>query len=497
MKRTLAAILTVTMLSAGLSGCGKKPDQEAGIGASQTSLAKTAPTQAAVPGQSETTAAGEPGKKEWFGTPDGQTVTLRFYGGVQPEYGYDQLCETFNEEYKDKGVQVEYVRYVNNTDGNLQLDIYLQGGGEVDVFMGYGGRSALNKRVEAGMVLDMSDYLKAYDFDLVKELGEINMQNYTYDNGECYGFPTKYENGSWLLINADMFQAAGVPIPYDGWTYSEFLDTLEKLTHGEGQDKVYGLCWEFNENWASHEGLLGSVLNPYTKYKDESAKEVNFDHDVWRQGLEVVKTTLDNGWAVSMEDEFSENIKCANFFMEEKCAVSLCIAMVRLTMDQENYPHDFTTALVPGPVPDGDLYKDELYRTHSLRTGAGDLICVAAKTPYPDAAFEFALWYLTGGMAPVAKGGRIPLWTGFDKDAVVAMIKENAGDSIEETSLRKYLSIDNTLGVKQVLSGIDSEIGSIYKEEVQAMAYGRQTVDETIEHLVSRCNKQLSEAAAR
>jgi len=493
----LSTILTASLLGAALSGCGSKPAQESST--TQAAATTQAPTKAeaetAAPGADQ--AGAQEDNKEWFGTPDGKTVNLRFYGGVQPEYGYDEVCQRFNEEYKDKGVQIEYVRYVNNTDGNLQLDIYLQGGGEVDVFMGYGGKSALNKRVEAGMVLDMADYLKAYDFDLVKELGEINMLNYTYDNGECYGFPTKYENGVWMLINADMFNAAGVPIPYDGWTYSEFLDAIEKLTHGEGQEKVYGMCWEFNENWSGHSAMLGSALDPYAAYKDADATEVNYDHEVWKQGFEMMKTSLDNGWAVSIEDEVSENIKCANFFLEEKCAIALNVSQMRLVMDQENYPHDFVTALVPSPVPDGEEYNTPLHRTHSQKVGAGDLICVAAKTEYPDAAFEFAMWYLTGGMAPVAKGGRIPLWTGFNKDSIVAMINENAGDSIDEKSLRNYLAIDNTQGVKSILSPVNSQIGDIYKEEVQSLLYGRQTVDETIENLVSRCNKQLADAAAK
>ena len=54
--------------------------------------------------------------------------TLQFWGGIQPEYGYDEIVENFNKEYADKGVQVEYNRYVNNSDGNLQLETYLMAG---------------------------------------------------------------------------------------------------------------------------------------------------------------------------------------------------------------------------------------------------------------------------------------------------------------------------------------------------------------------------------
>lgn len=56
--------------------------------------------------------------------------------------------------------------------------------------------------------------------------------------------------------------------------------------------------------------------------------------------------------------------------------------MMRLCMDQENYPHDFVTALVPAPVPDDEQYNTEFYRTHAGTPGAGDLMCIAANTKY-------------------------------------------------------------------------------------------------------------------
>lgn len=412
---------------------------------------------------------------------------------MQPEYGYDEVCERFNEEYKDKGVDVEYVRYVNDSDGNLQLEVYLQGGGEVDVFMGYGGISRLNKRIDANLVLDMADYLKARDFDLVEQLGAVNMQNYIRETGEVYGFPTKYENGRWMLANVDMFEEAGVPVPYDGWTYSEFLDAIEKLTHGEGQDKVYGVCWSLNENASGLGSVLGSVLQPYAEYTDDDCKTLNYDNPVWKEGFQMVKTSLDNGWAISIEDEMTENLKVANSFLNGMCAMSLCIAQMRLVMDTESYPHDFSTALIPAPVPDGEEYNTPYYRMHANVTGAGDLMCIASKTEHPDAAFEFAMWYLTGGMAPVAKGGRIPLWTGFDQDEVVSMITENAGDAIDAQSLRNYLSIDNTQGVKSLSPEWDGQIGDVVEEEREALLYGRQDVDTTIANIMSRGSALIEE----
>lgn len=489
MKKKLVMVMALAMLVTNLAGCSG--------GAAEETSAKEKPakeTSAAVTAGS-TENAGEETKpeaeeKQWFGTEDGKTVTLRVWGAVQPEYGYDELIADFNEAYADKGVQAEYVRFVNDSSGNMQLETYLMGGGEVDLFLGYKS-STFQTRVESGLALDITDYLKEYGFDLASELGEVNAAPYYFDNGRVYGFPTKYENNRWMLINADMFKEAGIEIPYDGWTYDEFNAAIEKLTHGEGQDKVYGVCWALKQTFAAAKGLSGSVLGSYSTYKDDTASSVNFDNPVWREGLELVKNSIDNGWGIPYEDEVSESMTVANTFLEEKCAISLCISQMRLVMDTENYPHDFTTALVPGPVP-GEEYMTDAYKYHSNMPGDGDIISIAANTEYPEAAFEFMMWYVTGGMAPLAKGGRIPLWNGFDQDAVVEMVMENAGSTIDEKSLRSYLSIDKTQTAKKLTSSVDSEIDTIYKEEVEAYLYGHQSVETTIENIVSRANGQLA-----
>lgn len=487
MKKALAMVLTLVMLMGCLAGCGNSSEDTTTAAASTTAAATDAATDAST----------EAAESDWLGTEDGKIITLRFWGGVQPEYGYDELVKNFNEQYKDRGLQVEYTRYVNDTNGNLQLETYLMGGGEIDVFMGYGGRTRLDTRAESNLILDMSDMLEERGFDLIAELGEANMASYLYDDGSVYGFPTKYENGKWLLINVDMFEAAGVEIPYDGWSYSEFLAAIEKLTTGEGQDKVYGVSYTLKQYMSAIKGIMGSVLGAYATYKDDDATAVNYDSDVWKQGLEMVNTSLQNGWAISIEDEVSENMTVANTFLAGKCAITTNVSQMRLCMDTTTYPHDFTTALVPAPVPDGEEYNTEFYRTHAATTGAGDLICIAANTEYPEQCMEFALWYVQGGMSPLAKGGRIPLWTGLDKTLVTDVLKENANGTIDLDSMNAYLSIDNTKGVTSIVGDVDDEIGDVWKEEFEAMCYGRQSVEETINNMVTRCNQLITDAASK
>ena len=318
MKRKIALALTMAMLGTCLAGCGQADtDTNASTEAKDTTAA--AGTAAAETTESE---------KEWYGTEDGKTITLHFWGGVQPEYGYDDLCANFNEEYKDKGLQVEYVRYVNDDNGNLQLETYLMGGGDVDLFIGYGGRTKMDKRVDSNLLLDMSGMLNDIGFNLDDELGVANMAEYHYDDGAVYGFPTKYENSRWILINEDMFKEAGLDIPYDGWTYSEFLADAEKLTHGEGQDKVYGVCWARKQSGKSILYALDGVLGANQIYKNEEGTEVTLtatgndiiDFNNWSNGETTaeIKTTMNADQAFTATFSAKDYIVAWDFYQEGK-----------------------------------------------------------------------------------------------------------------------------------------------------------------------------------
>lgn len=133
MKRIMALVMTSAMVMGTLAGCGASTDT------TDTTQSQSENNSTAAAATTETASE----EKEWYGTEDGKTVTLQFWGGIQPEYGYDEVVENFNKEYADKGVQVEYNRYVNNSDGNLQLETYLMAGedGGVDVFIGYGSKT--------------------------------------------------------------------------------------------------------------------------------------------------------------------------------------------------------------------------------------------------------------------------------------------------------------------------------------------------------------------
>ena len=160
---------------------------------------------------------------------------------------------------------------------------------------------------------------------------------------------------------------------------------------------------------------------------------------------------------------------------------------LRLIKDLEKYPHDFETALVPYPVPD-ESYLDQW--SYSDYPGAGDLILVNPKSEHIEEAMDFVLWYIQGGMAPLASGGRIPLWKGFDANLVVDALCETEGVFNVE-SIKAYMSVDTTKAYDTLTSDVDSKIATIKKEEMQAALLGQKTVEQACQDMKTNADELL------
>ena len=413
------------------------------------------------------------------------TITLRLWGGVQPEYGYDTLVANFNREYASKGIQLEYIRYMNDTNGNVQLETYLTAGGEIDVFLGYGGNARLVPRIESGLLVDMTDMLKEKSFDYIGELGVNNVSGYIY-NGRAYALPTKYENDCWIFANVERFKEAGIPIPYSGWTFDEFRDASRKLTRGSGQNKEYGMWWGVLQGAASNtvRNIISSVLGKYATYKDDAKTETNFDHPIWAQGLQLMVDTMRNDQtAITLEDEVADRIGFDQAFLTGKTAMAVGIAQIRLIKDLNEYPHNFTTAVIPAPIPSRDYWQ---LADHNLKPGAGDLISISSRTRYLEESMDLVLWYIKGGIAPLAWGGRIPLWTGVEKQSVLNAIMDGAEGVFDRESLLSYISIDFRQAVTEEAGPALSQVTTAISEELQAALYGRKTVQQALSDAKTR-----------
>ncbi|MBE6070170.1 MAG: extracellular solute-binding protein [Clostridium lundense] len=477
-RKTIALLLTAVLLASLLAGC------QGGGGTENPQ-----PGGANEPTPQTADYANDP---NWFGTDDGKTVTLNFWCGIQPEYGYQQMVDNFNAEYADKGVQVVFNKYSNNTDGNLQLDTQLLTNAYIDVFIGYGSRDRLFSRGEAGMLYDYSDYLKSIGFDIAKELGENTAAEYIREDGTVWGLPTKFDNKGGIMVNANAFEAAGVPLPVHGWTYDEFRDACQKLHEKTGK---YAMCWGFDFNYASKLTYVSSVLEPNNIFTDETMTETNLDNPVWIEGLQLIKDTMDNGWAVPLADDLGQEMTVQSSFLTEDCAMFGIYSQLRLAMDTETYPHDFVTAMVPFPVPSEEYaaLKDQANQSYS-----GDFISIASGCENKKAACEFVRWYIMGGMNPIILAARYPMWSGNDTQDILNVISTHAGGTVDLECLSVLFQVDRfSLVDTGNVSGHDDEIKEIIWEEWQSFLSGETpTAEQAMRNAKQRADEAIKVAGS-
>ena len=63
-------------------------------------------------------------------------VHLVIWGGVPIESGPQAVMDLFNQEFASKNISAEYVRYVNDDQGNIKLETTLLAGSDIDAYIG-------------------------------------------------------------------------------------------------------------------------------------------------------------------------------------------------------------------------------------------------------------------------------------------------------------------------------------------------------------------------
>lgn len=439
MKKLLSALLTGAMLMAMLASCGGNKTGGAASGANGGS-------QGGTPSQG------------------GETIVLHMWGGVPGENGPQAACDAFNEAYKDKGIQIEYERFVNDETGNVKLETNLMGGSGIDLYMSY-TLAQLSKRAEGNMALDLTELCQRDNFVLTDYLGSM-VESY-YIDGKPYCLPCKLDQYG-MVLNKDMFDDAGIPIPTD-WTFDEFLEIAGKLTHGEGTDKVYGCYWNSQQDLAQYaQYLISQTLGGDNMYAD-GGKASNFTDPVWESSIGLISETMNRGYAPTHADSVTEKLSQESMFLGEKSAMTIGPWMVRNIKDTATYPHDFVTAFAPYPV----ISKDQ--RTYT-QGGYGDFLCINPQSAHVDAAWEFAKWYLTEGGLYLASGGRVPAANTYDVDAVVSAFLSGAENLFDADSAKNVLIQPKDNYAAPSITTKNSELTDIVNEELEAIYTNQKSV---------------------
>lgn len=414
-------------------------------------------------------------------TASDDVVTIRFWGGVPPEAGPQASVDLFNELYADKGIQVEYERFVNDDTGNLKLETNLLSGDGVDVYMTY-TIDLLAKRAEGSMALDLSELIARDGFDLTQYGGSL-MESY-YVNGKPYSVPTKLDQYG-IVLNKDMFDAAGIPIPTE-WTFDEFREIAKQLTHGEGQDKVYGMFWNSQQDLTYILSYLVAQTNggdPMYLSETESA----FTDPVVLAAVELINNMMNvDGSSPTHTDSVTQKLSQEGVFLAGKSAMTIGPWMVRSIKDLDNYPHDFVTAFAPYPV-----YEEG--QRNWTQGGYGDMLCINPKSEHIEEAWEFVKWYATEGMLPVVVGGRVPCFNTYDADEVTAAFLQGGEELLDAESTKRVLIEPADNYAAPSITNHSAEVKKVFTEEMENILIQEKTPLEGMQDAKTRADAILAQ----
>src|SRR5690606_37306310 len=177
-----------------------------------------------------------------------EPVTIRFtwWGNPDRDARTNEMVELFMEAYPWITVVTEPTVF----DGYFDKLATSTAAGDAPDVITMGGTYPTEYGA-AGQLLDLTTVAAAVGLD--------NYDPSAYSsatlNGAVYGLPTG-GNARGLLVNLDLFEQAGVPLPDDGaWTWQDFVDIAGELS-ANLPDGVYGVDWrlDIKEEFAAQRG---------------------------------------------------------------------------------------------------------------------------------------------------------------------------------------------------------------------------------------------------
>jgi len=132
----------------------------------------------------------------------------------------EQAIAEFQTQFPQYSVTVEPI----GGDYYDALAVQLAGGTAADVML-FSGAFFVNFQ-EQGAFADITASLEALNVDLSQY---TSVPSAFEVEGRQYGMPFQLTITTWFA-NIDMFEAAGVPLPEEGWTWDEMLEAATALT---------------------------------------------------------------------------------------------------------------------------------------------------------------------------------------------------------------------------------------------------------------------------
>ena len=213
-KKLIAALLSTTILTSLMSGCGVSTDTgSAGNTDKQTT----------------DTAKSDDSAKTDDAAADGtvEEITWAFWDNLDTtedliSLGYKDVIDRYNEQYKGK-YHVNVVT-TNLDEYTAKVNAMVAAGQTPDVFICNPGPN-LTQYVDAGVAADLTDILNNEEADWYGTFSDGIFEKITYD-GKIMAVPTCFA-AACVFYNTEIFEEAGIANPPE--TLDELLEACEKI----------------------------------------------------------------------------------------------------------------------------------------------------------------------------------------------------------------------------------------------------------------------------
>jgi len=318
-------------------------------------------------------------------------LTLVMAGSTIDQQTYQERADLYTKAHPNVTVTVKNLPVANS---NQELSTMIAGGDSPDI-VEVGAVDSIGESLFAkGQLLNLTSYIKSAGMDLSKTFNPGLVSGYAY-KGQQYAIP---DRGGYIIFyyNKTMFQKAGLPLPTDGWTWSQYVSDAQKLTIVQGGKTVqWGTAidnWEPAVDSVTHSfgaTLVNSALTSATLDTPQYENALTQYNDlVWKYHVSPSPQDYAN---------YGQNVNRDALFAEGKTAM-IWAGPWDIPTDAQDHINFGIVDPPTGIGGDGNMM------------AAGTGLAVSAQSHYPQTAFDViqAMTSPTGEMKIVQNHEDIP-----------------------------------------------------------------------------------------
>jgi sorbitol/mannitol transport system substrate-binding protein len=403
------------------------------------------------------------------GGSDDKTITVLMVGNPQMEDIQKLTADSFT---KDTGITVKYtILPENELRDKVTQDIANQGGQYDAVTIGAYEAPIWAKNGWLHELSTQADADSAYDkADLLKPM----VESLTGEDGKLYAAPF-YGEGSFLMYNKELFQAAGLTMP-EKPTWAQVADFAAKLDKGD----TAGICLRGLPGWGEMFAPLTTVVNTYggTWFEKDWTPKVNAPE--FKEAANFyVNLVKQHGESGAPQAGFTE---CLNTFSQGKAAMWYDATSAAGTLE------DKSASKVAGKVGYAYAPVNKTESSSWLWTWA---FAMPKTTKKSDSAWKFISWAtskdyekLVGeklGWSRVPSGKRTSTYAIPEYKESAAAFADITLKSIESANPQNPGSQPRpALGVQFVGIPEFADLGTKVSQDLSAALAGSKTVDDAL-----------------